>query len=91
VHVMDVPDTFNSIVYATVQPSSFDNLEENFLLLREQKTHPLLLTAIERTLANQRLTPTVGVLLTDERAPVEWIVNSMVLNYVISGNYEELQ
>lgn len=91
VHVMDVPETFNSLLYATVQPSSFENLEANFLQLQEQDTHPLLLAAIERTLENQKPTPTAGILLTDERAPVEWIVNSMVLNYVISGNYEELQ
>ena len=91
VHVMDVPDTFNSMVYATMQFSSFENLEENFALLQEQEAHPLLLAAIERSLTNRQVTPSQGVLLTDERAPVEWIVNSMVLNYVLSGNYEELQ
>jgi spermidine synthase len=91
VHVMDVPDTFNSMVYATAQPSSFENLEANFALLQEQDSHALLLSSIERTLDNQQLTPAEGILLTDELAPVEWIVNSMVLNYVLSGNYEELQ
>lgn len=91
VHVMDVPNTFNSMVYATVQPSSFDNLEANYALLQAQGAHPLLLASIERTLVNRSETPTEGVLLSDERAPIEWIVNSMVFNYISSGNYEELQ
>jgi len=91
VHVMDVPDTFNSMVYATAQPSSFENLEANFALLQETESHPLLLTSIERTLDNQQATPRDGIVLTDELAPIEWIVNSMVLNYVLSGDYEELQ
>jgi hypothetical protein len=51
----------------------------------------LLLASIERTLANQQPTPTKGILLTDERAPVEWIVNQMVLNFLGSDGVEELQ
>lgn len=92
VHVMDVPDSFNSIVYATVQPTSFENLRANYELLTEQEgLHPLLLASIERTLANQQETPSGGLVLTDERAPVEWIVNSMVLNFLTTEGVEELQ
>ncbi|MCL5428334.1 MAG: fused MFS/spermidine synthase [Chloroflexi bacterium] len=92
VHVMDVPNSFNSIVYATVQPTSFDNLQANYELLVEvEAVHPLLLASIERTLANQRETPNEGLLLTDERAPVEWIVNNMVLNFLSSEGIGELQ
>ena len=92
VHVMDVPNSFNSIVYATVQPTSFDNLQANFdLLADEEGVHPLLLASIQRALDNRRGTPTEGNLLTDERAPVEWIVNKMVLNFLSSEGVEELQ
>ena len=92
VHVMDVPNSFNSIVYATAQETSFDNLQANYeLLAAREDVHPLLLASIERTLANQRETPTEGILLTDERAPVEWIVNKMVLNFLGSEGVEELQ
>lgn len=91
VHVMDVPNTFNSLVYATVQPTSFEDLEANFQSLQAQNAHPLLLTAIQRTLENRRPTPSGGLVLTDEQAPIESIVNAMVLNYILSGDYEELQ
>ncbi|MEX2161009.1 MAG: fused MFS/spermidine synthase [Anaerolineales bacterium] len=92
VHVMDVPNSFNSIVYATVQPTSFEDLEANYQVLLEQDgLHPLLLASIERTLANRATTPSGGLVLTDERAPVEWIVNSMVLNFLNSDGVEDLQ
>lgn len=91
VHVMDVPNTFNSLVYATVQPTSFSNLTRNLDGLLEKEAHPLLTTAIQRTLANQRETPTKGQILTDEHAPIESIVNAMVLNFVFAGNLEQLQ
>ena len=88
---MDVPDSFNSLVYASVQPTSFDNLQANFeRLLADPDTHPLLLAAMQRTLENQQPTPVNGLVLTDEQAPVEQIVNSMVLRYVLGGDYEEL-
>lgn len=92
VHVMDVPNSFNSIVYATVQQTSFDNLQANYDLLAAQTDmHLLLLASIERALDNRRDTPTKGILLTDERAPVEWIVNKMVLNFLSSNGVEDLQ
>lgn len=92
VHVMDVPNTFNSLVYATVQPTSFENLQANYdLLLADSNVDPLLLTSIERTLQNRQPTPNDGEVLTDERAPIEWIINSMVLRFVLSGEIEQLQ
>jgi spermidine synthase len=92
VHVMDVPNTFNSLVYATVQETSFDNLLANYeLLLAREDVHPLLLSSIQRAWAYRQETPSGGLVLTDERAPVEWIVNSMVLNFVLYGELEQLQ
>lgn len=94
VHVMDVPDTFNSLVYATVQPTSFDNLATNLAWLRQDtNASPLLVTSVERTLAFQQPTPAPdeSLVLTDERAPIELIVNSMVLRFVLAGDLETLQ
>lgn len=92
VHVMDVPDTFNSLVYATVQPTSFENLQANYDLLAVRgDVHALLLASIERTLQYQQPTPSGDLVLTDERAPIEWIINSMVLRFVLSGEIEQLQ
>ena len=92
VYVMDVPNTFNSIIYATAQPTEITNLYENLLyLLTRQDIHPLLIEAIKRTIMNQQPTPASQVVYTDDLAPVEWITNSMVLNYVLFGDMEVLK
>jgi spermidine synthase len=92
VYVMDVPDTFNSIIYATVQPTTIDNLYQNYLFLKARPdTHPLLLAAIEKTIINQQPTPDSRVVYTDDWAPIEWITNNMVLNYVLFGDMEAIK
>ena len=92
VYVMDVPASFNSVVYATKQPTSYDNLAYNFYQLNNTKgIEPFLIDAVSLTLAYQQPLPEPTIVFTDERAPIEWIVNKMVLQYVISGQYEELQ
>jgi predicted membrane-bound spermidine synthase len=91
VHVMDVPNTFNSIVYATIQTTSFVNLTQNLDLLNQSEAHPLLITAIERTISNQQPINYGAPVLTDDLAPIESIVNAMVLNFVFAGNLEDLQ
>lgn len=92
IYVMDVPNTFNSIIYATVQPTHIQNLYDNYLYLRTRpNVHPLLLDAIQRYVVYQQPVPTSEVVFTDDFAPIEWITNAMVLNYVLFGGMEELQ
>lgn len=92
VYVMDVPDTFNSIIYATVQPTEINNLYRNLLnLYTLEGVHPLLIEAVEHAVAFQQPVPDSSVVYTDDLAPVEWITNSMVLNFVLFGDMEELQ
>jgi spermidine synthase len=92
IHVMDIPNTFNSMVFATVQPTSMENLVENYAaLILEPDVHPLLLAALERVALNYQPLPEPTIVFTDDKAPVEWVVNKMVLTYVLSGDYEELR
>jgi spermidine synthase len=92
IFVMDVPGTFNSMIYATAQPSSEENLKSNLIsLLESEGTHPLLLEAVKRAAFNLQPAPVTGEVFTDDRAPVEWITNNMVLNFVLFGDLEELQ
>jgi spermidine synthase len=92
VHVMDIPNTFNSMVYATMQPTTFENMATNLnnLLLRGD-VHPLLLQSINRVVLFKQPEPQPTIVFTDDRAPIEWIVNKMVLAYIISGDVEELK
>ncbi len=92
VFMMEVPETFNFILYATMQPTRIDNLYDNYLALSaDASSHPLLLTSLKRMIENQRVVPFSQTVFTDDRAPVEWITNSMVLNYIFSGELEFLK
>lgn len=92
VYIMDVPNTFNSIIYATNQPTGIENLYGNWLYLKtRQDVHPLLLHAIELTIVHQQPTTQSDVVYTDDLAPVEWVTNTMILNFVLKGDMNQLR
>lgn len=92
VFVMDVPESFNTIIYATVQQTSLTNLLVNLDQLSGQgKAHPLLIDSMNITLQNIQPTPPLTVVYTDDWSPIEWVTNKMVLNYVLSGESEPLK
>jgi hypothetical protein len=92
VYIIDVPDTFNSIIYATKQPTSTDNLFFNFFQLSEQdQVHPLLLEALQVSAMNLQPLPEPSMVFTDDLAPIEWITNDMVLRFMLYGDMEALQ
>ena len=91
VYVMDVPGTFNSIIYATIQPTTSQNLFDNLVTIyTSQDVQPLLLESVQRALINLQPTPESQVIFTDDWAPIEWITNNMVLNYVLFGDMDTL-
>ena len=92
VYVMDIPDTFNSMIYATVQPTTIQNLYDNLLSLYTQKEiNPILIHAIELMVTHQQPLPDSQVVYTDDWSPIEWITNGMVLNYILTGDMEALK
>jgi predicted membrane-bound spermidine synthase len=92
VYVMDVPYSFNSMVYATVQPTAIENIYTNLdQLTQRADVHPLLLESLGLLVSNLQPTPPVDVVYTDDWSPIEWITNNMVLNYVLFGESEGLQ
>ena len=96
VYVVDIPGTFNSIIYATRQPTTIQNFYDNLVRLLGQpdasaQRPPLLVRAMEYVVAHQQPTPDQSLVYTDDRAPIEWITNNMVLSYVLFGDIEELQ
>jgi hypothetical protein len=74
VHVMDIPGTFNSILYATAQPTTVGDLDANLMLLRsDPAVHPLIRRAVEMAALNLQPPPDPGPVFTDDRAPIEWL------------------
>jgi len=92
VYVMDIPNTFNSVIYATNQPTLVNNLYSNLInLWSQENAHPLLVRSLESTVLNLQPTPGNKTVYTDDWAPIEWITNNMVLSYVLFGDMEALQ
>jgi len=92
IYVMDIPDTFNSMLYATLQPTSPADLYANLTtLLARRDVHPLLPEALYITWTNLAPAPQHTLVFTDDRAPIEWITNNMILNFLLTGEIKTVQ
>ena len=94
VYVMDLPLSFNSLIYATRSPTTASNLAANIdQLAAKGDTPPLLMQSLVIAFRNLQPSPQVndGLVFTDDRSPVEWITNNMILRFMVSGEVEQLQ
>ena len=91
-HVMDIPGTFNSMLFATKQPSVSQNLTNNLLgLMRQPDAPPLLVEAAKVAYGSMQPDPTGGMVYTDDLAPVEWVTNSLIINFILGGGVDGMQ
>ena len=90
IHAMDVPNSFNTILVATRQITSDDNLIENLADLPED-AHLMLQTVLGDGVENLVPSNRNDIIFTDDRAPVENLVDSLILNFLLSGGAEELR
>jgi predicted membrane-bound spermidine synthase len=92
VMVTDIPGYFNSIVFASVQSTDVLSVVNNFQCLAQKSSTPqVVLDVLTTTLINIQPEPTDGIIYTDDRAPVEWQTNQMLLDFIFSGKTKELQ
>jgi predicted membrane-bound spermidine synthase len=91
VHLVDVPDTFNSILYATVQPTSVENLLYNYSYQKELEANPILLEILENTIMNLQPVTDSDIVFTDDRAPIERLTDSIAMRFVLQGSIDILR
>ena len=92
IHVMDLPGTFNSILFASVKPTGTENLAANYdTLLGTPGTSPLLLQTMSVTLSSLQPDPPPAQVFTDDLAPVEGLTNDMIVKFLLAGDVEMLQ
>ncbi len=92
VHVMDIPGTLNTMIFATKQSTRNEAFAANLVALsQDPNTNPLLLNAMQTTFANLKPGYQTTQVFTDDRAPIEWIVNDMVIRFALSGGLSGLQ
>jgi len=85
VHVIDVPNTCNSILVATKQPTTPENLLRNRDQL-DQAAYALLYRVLGSAYQQIRQTPEGGVIFTDDKAAVEQLTDLILVNFVLSGD-----
>jgi spermidine synthase len=81
IYVIEVPDSFNAIVVATVQATTAQNLADNLSILNDTR----LETVAKRALGNLREPRASALVFTDDRAPVEQLTHALALRYILSG------
>lgn len=90
VHALDVPYSFNTILIATNQPSLPDNLIQNLDMLSDSAPAALRNTLMLASQTFSLIEPSETI-FTDDRAPVETLVDSLVVNFLLSGDIEQLR
>lgn len=92
VYIMDIPYTLNSIIYATKEPTNYNSLAENYnYLLENTNSHPLLLNAIQTAWTYRAPAYEKSTVFTDDKAPIEWITNDMIIRFMLGGDVNSLQ
>jgi spermidine synthase len=92
VHIVDIPGTLNSMLFATRQPTNPTDLAANLVVLSTRSDiHPLLLSSMGTAFANLKPGYQATQVFTDDRAPIEWIVNDMVIRFALGGQLQGLQ
>jgi predicted membrane-bound spermidine synthase len=85
VYVIDVPNSCNSIMVATVQPTHADSLLVNAGSLPPD-VYPLLPKVLGQAYAHLRDAPDEGVVFTDDKAAVELMTDTLLVNFILSGD-----
>ncbi|HDQ74030.1 MAG TPA: spermine synthase, partial [Chloroflexi bacterium] len=81
-HVLDVPNSFNAVIVATVQPTQGGNLWLNLPHLEDDDfLHATGLMAA----AHLNFVGPSDVIFTDDRAAIEWMTNALVLDFILKG------
>lgn len=91
-YVTDLSDSFNTILFATKQETTLSNFLDNYYVLnQEADASRFLLEVMAATYSGLQPDTQPGILFTDDLAPVEGITNSMIMNFIFSGQVETLQ
>lgn len=90
VHAMDVPLSFNTILVATRYPTTDENLLINAQNL-PQDANQLLRDTLTLASASLVAVNTSEVVFTDDHAPVETLVDSLVINFLLSDDINSLR
>ena len=92
IYTVDIPGSLNTMIFATKQQTTPEDFAANLLALsQDTSVHPLLVSTMQVTSANLKTGYETTQVFTDDHAPIEWIVNDMVIRFILEGGTEYLQ
>jgi spermidine synthase len=92
IYTVDLPGSLNTMIFATKQKTIPENFAVNLAALSQDPgAHPLLIHTMQMTFANLQTGYEPTLVFTDDRAPIEWIVNDMVIRFILEGGTSNLQ
>jgi len=92
IYTVDIPGSLNTMIFATKQPTIPQNFAMNLLnLMNDPNVHPLLISTMQVTFTNLKTGYEPTTVFTDDHAPIEWIVNDMVIRFILEGGTQYLQ
>jgi spermidine synthase len=92
IYTVDLPGSLNTMIFATKQKTIPENFAVNLAALSQDPgAHPLLIHTMQMTFANLQTGYEPTLVFTDDRAPIEWIVNDMVIRFILEGGTRNLQ
>ena len=92
IYTVDIPGSLNTMIFATKQKTIPENLAVNLVSLsQDPSVNPLLIAAMQVAFANLRTGYETTTVFTDDLAPIEWIVNDMVIRFIVGGGTQYLQ
>ncbi len=80
VYVFNVPNTFNTEVMATMQPTSISTFRQNLAQFNPASTMGQVASEVSANVAPGH--PNGGLVFTDDRAPIEAITDQLLLDYI---------
>jgi spermidine synthase len=92
IYTVDIPGSLNTVIFATKEKTIPENLAINLVTLsKDPDVHPLLLASMQVAFANLKTGYETTTVFTDDHAPIEWIVNDMVIRFILGGGTQYLQ
>ncbi len=92
IYTVDIPGSLNTVIFATKQKTAPENFAANLAALSQDPTvHPLLVNTMQTTFAYLKTGYETTTVFTDDHAPIEWIVNDMVIRFILGGGTRYLQ
>jgi spermidine synthase len=92
IYTVDIPGSLNTMIFATKEATKPENFAANLVALSEDASvHPLLINTMQVTFSQLKSDYETTTVFTDDHAPIEWIVNDMVIRFILGGGTQYLQ